>query len=406
MRSGGVQSRSTAPGRIRRGKPKGERLRTHLLSEIASGSLNPGDALVAERDLAKVMQISRSTVRQTLDEMEREGIIHRVQGKGTFVADRPSPELASRSAAVAIVVLDVVTSYYVSLLSGFEDACTQAGQTAVICNSGNSIDRQANHLMRLLSQRVFGVALNASSVAVTPTYQVELLQGAGIPVVLLHRPIPEVSAPVLEIPADEIGHRAAKMLIEAGHRHVALFDSYRVDLSARTENSFQKTLNDAGLKLPETNIVYGQNTEWFSKASLDEYDRHLDQSLPKLLSQPNPVTAIFAADEYVAEHIYLAAQRLGLRIPEDVSIVSIGGAHRDGVIRKRLTTIAIDEFAAGKKAVELLQDMRSGKRPINDSEQFRLPLSVCMGETLGAPPHPRAIDSRAPDRRAKNGSHD
>jgi GntR family transcriptional regulator of arabinose operon len=385
MRSGGIRPRSTTPARIRRGKPKGERLRTHLLSEIASGSLNPGDALVAERDLAKVMQISRSTVRQTLDDMEREGIIHRVQGKGTFVADRQSPELAARSASVAIVVLDVATSYYVSLLSGFEDACTQAGQTAVVCNSGNSIDRQANHLMRLLSQRVFGVVLNASSLAATPTYQVELLQDAGIPVVLLHRPIPEVRAPVLEMPADEIGHRAARMLIDAGHRRVALFDSYRVDLSIRTEASFQKTLNDAGLDLPASNIVYGQNSEWFSKANLDEYDRHLDSILPKLLSQPKPTTAFFAADEYVAEHIYLSAQRLGVRIPDDLSIVSTGGAHRDGVIRKRLTTIAIDEVAAGKKAVELLQEMRAGKRPINDSEQIRLALSCIEGETLKAP---------------------
>jgi LacI family transcriptional regulator len=286
---------------------------------------------------------------------------------------------------VAIVVLDVATSYYVSLLSGFEDACTQAGQTAVICNSGNSIDRQANHLMRLLSQRVFGVVLNASYLAVTPKYQVELHQEAGIPVVLLHRPIPEVSAPVLEMPAEEIGHRAARMLIEAGHRHVALFDSLRVDLSIRIEASFQKTLNDAGLELPASNIVYGQNSEWFSKANLDEYDRHLDSILPKLLSQPNPTTAFFAADEYVAEHIYLSAQRLGVRIPDDLSIVSTGGAHRDGVIRKRLTMIAIDEVAAGKKAVELLQEMRAGKRPINDSERIRLTLSCIEGETLKAP---------------------
>jgi GntR family transcriptional regulator of arabinose operon len=382
MRSSAAQSAVTAPGRVRRGKPKGERLRTHLLSEIASGSLSPGDALVAERDLARVMQISRSTVRQTLDEMEREGFIHRVQGKGTFVADRQSPELASRSASVAIVVLDVATSYYVSLLSGFEDACTKSAQTAVICNSGNSIDRQANHLMRLLSQRVYGVVLNASSLAATPAYQVELLQDAGIPVVLLHRPIPEVRAPVLEMPADEIGDRAARMLIEAGHRRVALFDSYRVDLSIRTEASFQKALNEAGLDLPASHIVYGQNSEWFSNASLDEYDRYLDEILPKLLSQPNPTTALFAADEYVAEHIYLSAQRLGVRIPDDLSIVSTGGAHRDGVIRKRLTTIAIDEVAAGKKAVELLQEMRAGKRPINDSEQFRLALSCIEGETL------------------------
>jgi DNA-binding LacI/PurR family transcriptional regulator len=381
----GFESRNVSPGRISRGKPKTERLRSHLMREIASGSLNPGDALVAERDLARIMRMSRSTVRQTLEAMEREGIIHRVQGKGTFVAERPDSETAARSASVAIVVLDVASNYYLSLLSGFEDACTQAGHPTVVCNSGNSVDRQANHLMRLLAHRVSGIVLNPSSVALTPPYQVNLAQNANVPVVLLHRSIPDVRAPLLEMPAEEIGEKAAKMLLNAGHKNMAYFDSYRDDLSARRELSFRRVLEETGLELPEHNIVYGESSTWFEGSSVDEYDRLLEQVLPKLLSQRNPPTAIFAGFDPNAEHIYLAAQRLGIRIPDDLSLLSFGGARREGAILKRLTAITIDEVAAGKKAVELLQEMRVGRRPIRDAETIHLPLSVVPGETLGSP---------------------
>jgi LacI family transcriptional regulator len=331
------------------------------------------------------MQMSRSTVRQALDDMERDGIIHRVGRKGTFVSECRSTEVA-RSAAMAIVVLDVASDYYLSLLSGFEAGCAQRGYPALVCNTGCSIDRQGNHLMGLLAHRVSGVVLNPSSASATPPHHVELLQEAGIPVVLLHRPIPDVGAPLLEMPVEEIGARAARMLIEAGHRQVALLGSYRCDLSVRIENSFRQTLAEAGLELPDNCIDYLQGGPWADLSALDEYDRHLESKLPQLLAQPDRPTAIFAGFDCVAEHIYLAAQRMGVDIPGDLSLVSIVGAHRKGAILKRLTAIAVDEVAAGNKAVELLEEMRAGRRRIDDGEVIRLPLSTYKGETLGTPP--------------------
>jgi DNA-binding LacI/PurR family transcriptional regulator len=236
--------------------------------------------------------------------------------------------------------------------------------------------------MRLLDQRVWGVVLNASSVATTPPCHVSLLQDAGIPVVLLHRPIPGVSAPVLETPAEEIGQKAAESLVSAGHREIAFFDSYRDDMSARTEAGFRKALEVTGLELPESNVIYGQSSEWINKTSFDEYDRFLEHRLPTLLSQRKPPTAIFASFDTVAEHIYLAAQRFGVRIPEDLAVLSFGGAHRDGAILKRLSAITIDEVAAGRKAVDLIQEMRAGQRQIKDTETIHLPLSDVAGETL------------------------
>ncbi|MEX0643579.1 MAG: GntR family transcriptional regulator [Pirellulales bacterium] len=386
MHTKGWETGATPIGRVRRRKPKRERLRSHLLSEIAAGTLNPGDALFAERHLAEIMQVSRSTVRQTLDDLEREGIVHRVQGKGTFVSERRKQASSGQTAANAIVVLDVSSRYYLSLLAGFEKACARAGHPALICNSEDSIDRQGNHLMGLLAHRVSGVALNACARETTPPYHVELLQDAGIPVVLLHRPIPNVCAPLLELPAEEMGQSAARLLIEAGHQRVAFFDSRHCDLSTRTETSFRATLASAGIALPESCVEYASESGgWKSTSALDEYDRYLENVLPRFLSQPNPPTAIFSAFDPLAEHIYLAAQRLGVRIPEDLSIVTVGGVHRVGAILKRMTGVLVDEVKAGSKAVELLEEMRAGKRPIDDTEVFSLPLSCFEGETLGPP---------------------
>ncbi|MDQ0155516.1 GntR family transcriptional regulator [Robertmurraya andreesenii] len=55
---------------------------------IEKGELKPGDVLPAEREYAEMFQISRMTVRQAFTQLVNEGYLHRIQGKGTFVAER------------------------------------------------------------------------------------------------------------------------------------------------------------------------------------------------------------------------------------------------------------------------------------------------------------------------------
>ena len=61
---------------------------------ISSGLLKPGDQLPSESELCRHFEISRSTVRQALKELEEQGLILRRQGLGSFVAE---PKLLSRS---------------------------------------------------------------------------------------------------------------------------------------------------------------------------------------------------------------------------------------------------------------------------------------------------------------------
>jgi GntR family transcriptional regulator len=63
-------------------------LQEHIKNLIEKGELKPGDSLPAEREYAEKFQISRMTVRQAFTQLVNEGYLHRIQGKGTFVAER------------------------------------------------------------------------------------------------------------------------------------------------------------------------------------------------------------------------------------------------------------------------------------------------------------------------------
>src|SRR6267378_6305264 len=68
------------------GVPAYRRIQGSLRKRIESGDLHAGDAVPSERDLAKIHQVSLMTARHALASLEREGIVERRRGIGTFVA--------------------------------------------------------------------------------------------------------------------------------------------------------------------------------------------------------------------------------------------------------------------------------------------------------------------------------
>ena len=70
------------------GKPIYEQIYTQVKNCIISGELSPGDALPSIRALAKDLRISVITTTRAYDELEREGFIDTLPGKGCFVAER------------------------------------------------------------------------------------------------------------------------------------------------------------------------------------------------------------------------------------------------------------------------------------------------------------------------------
>ena len=70
------------------GKPIYEQIYTQIKNNIISGELSPGDALPSIRALAKDLRISVITTTRAYDELERDGFIDRVPGKGCYVAEK------------------------------------------------------------------------------------------------------------------------------------------------------------------------------------------------------------------------------------------------------------------------------------------------------------------------------
>lgn len=82
--SGGIDRRSPLPFYYQ--------LKQLLLADLRSRQLSPGDRLPGDHELCDTYDVSRTVVRQALAELELEGVIERIKGRGTFVAQQRTPE--------------------------------------------------------------------------------------------------------------------------------------------------------------------------------------------------------------------------------------------------------------------------------------------------------------------------
>lgn len=141
---------------------------------------------------------------------------------------------------------------------------------------------------------------------------------------------------------DEVagGYQAARMLLDAGHRDiVALTGSLDVEATGRRTAGREQALAEAGIRGRE--LVCG----W-------EIDRGVEMGTRVLESGDRP-TGIICANDRVAAGVLLAAARLGLRVPEDVSVV---GYDDDPNVAPQLglSTVRLPHWQMGETAMDLL----------------------------------------------------
>lgn len=360
------------------GVPKHERLRAYLLKELSGGRLKPGDALPTELALATSAEVSRNTVRHALAELERSGLIRRVRGSGTFVHESAMERLKSGLDIFALVIPDTRGGFYPSLQRGFHTASTERHNQVIVCDTDNDLFRQADSLLQLIDKKVAGVAIVPTTVPPTPAHQLRPLHERGIPIVFCHRRVEGIHAPLISFSALEVGRMAGRAMLKHGHRNAAFFAFQRAGLGSQYEAGLREGLAGGGGKLRDEFVRYDD-----SPRLTTAHEDFLKANLEQILRAKNRPTAIFCPFDSEAESVYLLLNQMGIKVPNDISLISFGGTWREGALMRRLSAVTVDEEELGQNAARLLDQMRRRERPLNDATEMVMPLSWANGETLG-----------------------
>ena len=270
-----------------------------------------------------------------------------------------------RTNVIGILVADL-EPFSTELLKGAADAIRQSGFELVVYSAGG---RTTDHLgweRRYLS-RLSGTLIDGA-VLVTPTV-VDVNYGAPIVAVDPHTGVSDL--PTIDSDNLNGARLATQHLIDLGHRRIALLAG-RSDLQSAQlrEQGYRQALTNAGIEIDPDLVRSG------------DYDPDVSADATRwLLAKADPPTAIFAANDVSAIASIRVAGELGLRVPEDLSVVGFDNIPDSALCEPPLTTVEQPIHDMGKLATEALIKLVNGETL--EASHVTLPTQLVMRRSTG-----------------------
>lgn len=322
--------------------------------------------LPSEPELARQTGYSRQTVRHALKLLEQESLIVRVRGSGTYLADARQ----SRGSRIAVLCCSAEEYLYPQLLRDVEAVFAPEGFSVERCATGNLVVREREFLTQFLADPPAGILIEGAKSAL-PSPNLDLLArlGAlGVPLVWLHgAPAIDTAAPCVQDDNEGGARLLVRCLLDKGHRRIAgIFKSDDVQGPERYRG-FVSELVRAGCPVAEQSVLWYDT--WDREALLESRGDWLDAFVRERLA---PCTAVVCYNDEIAYPLIRRLLKAGLRVPEDVAVVSFDDSHYCHLSPVPITSLAHERHQLGTAAARALLALIHGR----SARSLRLPWTV------------------------------
>jgi LacI family transcriptional regulator len=295
----------------------------------------------------------------------------------------------NRSRAIGLIISDIGNPFFTAVVRGVEDAAQAAGYIVILCNSDEDPDKEETYLRQLRSNRVDGLILAPAGVA--HAYLRALVRQAS-PVVFIDREVPTLEVSAVVLANEPAAYAAVGHLIELGHRRIGMIIGRpEVSTTAQRRAGYERALLGARVEIDPRLVQEG--------GSKVEPGREAADRLLDLAERP---TAIFSANNQMTIGALAAFEERGVRVPDDMAVVSFDDFAWAGFFRPPLTTVAQPTYELGRRAIEvLLRRIEDGSAP---PERIELPGTLVVRDSCGAHLE-RSLDWQSVKRLAASSSH-
>ena len=326
----------------------------HVENLIEKGVLKPGDRVPSENRLSDEFGISRQTVRRAIGILEEKGVLRRVRGSGTYV-NYDRRENLGQQGRIAVVTTYVDSYIFPRTIQGIESLLFERGYSVQISFTNNTLEREKNVLTDLISRDdVAGVIVEGTKSGLpNPNLQLyRKLINRRIPLLFINTFYPELDVPHVSLNDVKAAQTAVNFLIEKGHRDIGAILK-RDDGPGRLRYlGYLQAMEAAGLTVTDSRLVWIDTDE----ASQLNYCRE------KILNRVEACSALFCYNDQVAFQLIRMLREKGLRVPEDVSVISVDDSDLALHSEVPITSLPHPKERLGIRAAETLLDMIDRKK--------------------------------------------
>lgn len=313
-------------------------------------------------DIAKEAGVSASTVSRVLTNSakvrteKREKVLKLVE-KYNFKPNALAKGLAdTKSRTIGILAADIRNPYYATLFIACEQAARAADYTVVLCNSLGMTETEKELLSKLQEQRVDAIIQLGGRIddLVSDEEYVELVNQVmtTTPVVVSGK-LDGTGCNAVRIDSMQSMELLMEHLINLGHERIALIGG-RKDVLA----TFEK-MQRYKLILKENHINFDEKL--VSDDTGYEFETGY-QAMNEMLDKGIDMTAVIAINDFSAMGIMKSIQEHGLKVPQDISVVSYDNTYMADMCTPRLTSVDYNYEEFGRKLVDTAIALIEGRK--------------------------------------------
>ena len=305
-------------------------------------------------DVAVKAGVSKTTVSHVINQTRFVEAATRQRVLDAITALAYRPNLLARSlttqhtGTIGMVISDSSNPFFSEMMSGIEDVLLPQRYSLLVCNTDETLEREAHYLDLLLAQRVDGIIAAATSQRWTELTRADLQH---TPLVFVDRSFPTLDGPFVGVDNRRAAYQGVRHLIDCGHRTIGILAGHdRLSTMRERVDGYAEALRDAGLTPRPAWIVD-------SPLSVEGGRR----AMRTLLSLPERPTAVFINNNLLTLGGLLELRTLGLRCPDDLAIAGFDDHPWAAVADPPLTMVKQPAFDLGRTAARLLLSRIDGE---------------------------------------------
>lgn len=302
------------------------------------------------RDIARALGITPSTVSRALSgnprvKEETRRAVEKTAREMGYERNIVAANLRKgRSMIVGIVIPRIHCEFFSNCIGGAESVLNQAGYSALICQTLESVEAEIQALKTLKNYRVAGVLLSHAIYAPNGDHVKEIL--GNTPLIQFDRVFPDLPGAKIVGANCDGAYKATRHLIEAGYRKIGTLAGYMTS-QAYVERlaGYRMALEDAGLPFDEKLVYYNTIVrETGYEAGLKAIKSGCD--------------ALYSAGAFSALGAIDALKEKGIRVPEDFGIVGTANEGFTALMTPSLSTLNQHPFEMGEVAAHAFLEGR------------------------------------------------
>ena len=331
-----------------------------IKENIRNGTFEAGERLPTEEEMSGQFSCSRYTVRQALTNLEKDGLIYKIQGNGTYISENRDGLIERRrrsdSKVIGVILTNSQAHIFPRLIRGISDELAERGYLLSLLISDGDFQKEREAIERIMNLNPAGIILEPVGSGLT-SYNDDLYKKMAeeLPMIMIHRP-PSYICPVLSLRDREGTRRIMSYLIEKGHTKIGSIYCYDEQAAKNRYMGYLDEMYAHGFEVKEENSI------WISRRLVgDLFPPNGNYMLERMLKN---VTAIVCHDDRIAYELVKYLEGRGIDVPGKISVVGYDDVETFADSDVKLTTMEHPKERFGANVAGAILGL------INDPDNF------------------------------------